>query len=213
MKAKLLTVHGNGATPRLSLEGSHAYRLGTSGVFTPAIEVGWRHDGGGGAAGSGVEIGGSLRFLNAATGVRVEGSGRTLIAHDGDYEEWGVSGLIGFDPGAQGRGLSLSVRPAWGPPASGVDQFLDAGVLDPTLPFDAAGRVEAEIGYGVSALGGRLLTPYSGLSVTDDGSRRYRVGSRLELDGLVAVSLEVGRREAAGREDDHRVMLQLQVRP
>ena len=199
---------------RLALEGSHTYRLGASGTFTPAVEVGWRHDGGDGARGSGVEIGGSLRYLNAAAGVTVEGSGRVLIAHGGDYEEWGVGGLIRFDPGAQGRGLSVSVQPAWGPSSlSGAGQLLDDGVLDPTLPLDAAGRVEAEIGYGVSALGGRLLTPYSGLSMTDEGSRHYRVGSRLEMGGPLALSLEVGRREAAGREDDHRVMLQLQVRP
>ena len=86
------------------------------------------------------------------------------------------------------------------------------GVLDPTIPIDV-GRVEAEIGYGVSALGDKLLTPYSGLLMADDGSRDYRVGSRLDLDGPLALSLEVGRREAVGRADDHRVMLQLQVRP
>ena len=198
---------------RLALEGSHTYRIGTSGTFTPALQVGWRHDGGDGATGSGMEIGGSLRYLNAVAGITVEGSGLMLVAHAGEYEEWSLGGLIRFDPGARGRGLSVSVRPTWGPAASGVEQYLDAGVVDPALPVDAAGRVEAEIGYGVSALGDRLLTPYSGLLMADDGSRDYRVGSRLQLDGPVALSLEVGRREAAGRADDHRVMLQLQVRP
>ena len=198
---------------RLALEGSHTYRIGATGAFTPALQVGWRHDGGDGATGSGMEIGGSLRYLNAAAGIIVEGRGLMLVAHAGEYEEWSLGGLIRFDPGARGRGLSVSVRPTWGPAASVVEQYLDVGVVDPALPVDAAGRVEAEIGYGVSALGDRLLTPYSGLLMADDGSRDYRVGSRLQLDGPVALSLEVGRREAVGRANDHRVMLQLQVRP
>ena len=112
---------------RLALEGSHTYRIGTSGAFTPALEVGWLQDGGDGATGSGMEIGGSLRYLNPAAGITVEGRGRVLVAHGGNYEEWGIGGLIRFDPGAQGRGLSVSVQPTWGPSASGIDQLLNDG--------------------------------------------------------------------------------------
>ena len=39
---------------------------------------------------------------------------RTLVAHeDSDYEEWGASGAIRVSPNASGRGLTLSIAPAY----------------------------------------------------------------------------------------------------
>ena len=31
-----------------------------------------------------------------------------------DYEEWGVSGSVRFDPGERGRGLSMRLGSGWG---------------------------------------------------------------------------------------------------
>ena len=58
-----------------------------------------------------------------------------------------------------------------------------------------------------------MLTPYSGLSITGENSCHYRLGGRLKIDDLMTMSLEIGRREVVGREDDHGVMLQVQVSP
>ena len=44
-----------------------------------------------------------------------------------------------------------------------------------------------------------------------EGSRNYRVGSRLELGDTLRVGVEVGRREASGAETDHGVMLRLEL--
>ena len=38
-------------------------------------------------------------------------------------EECGVSGPVRFDPGASGLGLVLTVQPAWGHAASGVQRL------------------------------------------------------------------------------------------
>ena len=39
---------------------------------------------------------------------------RSLLAHEErELKGWGASGWIRIDPGASGRGLSLSVAPAW----------------------------------------------------------------------------------------------------
>ncbi len=130
-------VEGNGADineltvdaskVRLSLEGSHAHKLASGGTLTPAVELGLRHDGGDGETGAGVELGGSLRYHDPASGLTVEGHSRTVLAHGGNYEEWGIGGLVRLDLGAARRGLSLSLQPAWGETQSGVQRLWQDG--------------------------------------------------------------------------------------
>ena len=96
---------------RLMLEGSYTRELYSGATFTPCTEVGMPRDGGDGEIGNGVEIGGGLRYSEAATGLTVEGDARTLVGHSGEYGEWGLSGLVRIDPGATARGLALSVQP------------------------------------------------------------------------------------------------------
>ena len=185
----------------------------SGGAWTTALEVGLRHDGGDGSTGSGVEVGGGVNYHDARLGLTLALSGRTLVAHGADYNEWGVGGVIRFDPGTQGVGLSASVQPVLGQAQSGVAQLWEQAVSDPSsaLGGDAA-RVEAELGYGLVALGGRgLVRPYTQVSMAGEGSRHYRMGSRLELGDTLRVSVEVGRREASGMETDHGVMLRLEL--
>ena len=126
----------NASRHRLMLEGSHVRDLASGATFTPSLEVGVRSDGGDGETGTSVEAGGGLRYADQATGLTVETRARTLLTHSGDYEEWGVSGLIRFDPGAAGQGLSLSVRPAWGQTASGVQRLWETTMPGGATPAD-----------------------------------------------------------------------------
>ena len=98
---------------RLALEGSRTWQLQSGGAWTTALEVGLRHDGGDGSTGSGVEVGGGVNYHDARLGLTLALSGRTLVAHGADYDEWGVGGVIRFDPGTQGVG-------SVGEPAAGV---------------------------------------------------------------------------------------------
>ena len=201
---------------RLALEGSRTWNLSSGGAWTTALEVGLRHDGGDGATGSGVEVGGGISYRSVRTGMTIAASGRTLVAHGADYGEWGVGGLIRYDPGTQGVGLSASVQPALGQTAGGAAQLWEQALADPSSSDPSslgdAARVEAEIAYGLRTLRGRgLLKPYSAVSMAGEGSRNYRVGSRLELGDTLRVGVEVGRREASGAETDHGVMLRLEL--
>ena len=198
---------------RLALEGSRTWNLSSGRAWTTALEVGLRHDGGDGATGSGVEVGGGVNYHDARLGLTLALSGRTLVAHGADYDEWGVGGVIRYDPGTQGVGLSASLQPVLGQAQSGVAQLWEQTLADPSsaLASDAA-RVEAELGYGLAALGGRgLVRPYTQVSMAGEGSRHYRMGSRLELGDTLRVGVEVGRREASGSETDHGVMLRLEL--
>ena len=184
---------------RLILEGSRAFDLG-SGTLTPSLEAGLRHDGGDAETGTGVELGAGLRYADPGSGLTVEGSVRTLVAHEASgYEEWGASGSVRLDPGASGHGLSLTLRPAWGAASGGAGRLWglrDARSFAANEELDAQGRLDTEIAYGFGAFGGRgLATPYAGLGLSQDGDRTWRAGARWSLGPVLAMSLDGTRRE------------------
>ena len=204
---------------RLALEGSHEQALASGGSLTPSLELGLRHDGGDGITGTGIEIGGGLRYRDPAAGLTVEGHGRVLTGQS-NYQEWGLGGSVRLDPGAGGRGLSFSLFPTWGETASGVERLWDQDVAELASDDTAANdnvpqmRLDSELGYGFGVLGGHgLLTPYGGFSLAGEGSQRYRIGSRFEIGSSLNLSLEGERREPANdAAADHAVMLRGQMR-
>ena len=197
---------------RLALEGSHGFEWFPETVLTPSLELGLRWDGGDGETGVGVEIGGSLGYVDRKKGLTAEISGRALAAHEGGAREWGASGLLRLDPGVEGRGLSLSLSPSWGDAASGMARLWEDGLTGPPANGELSngavgvragapeGRIEAELGYGLPAFDGAgLVTPYSGVAFANGGERRYRVGGRLDLGTGIDLSLEGSRRESTHR--------------
>ena len=187
---------------RLVLEGSHRIELAGGQTLTPTLEMGLRHDGGDAETGAGVEVGGGLRYADPALGLTVEAKARTLVAHaDSGYREWGASGSVRIDPGASGRGLSLTLAPAWGAASGGADRLWslrDARQFAANDAFDPAGRLDAEAGYGFGAFGGRgLMTPYAGLALSETGARAWRTGVRWTLGPGVAFGVEGTRSEPA----------------
>ena len=108
---------------RLAVEGARTWEAG-AGRVTPSIEIGVRHDGGDAETGTGVEIGGGIRYQGA--GISIEGAVRSLIAH----EEDGVQGMgsIRDHPDRSGhfgaRTLSVVPRAELGQPhRAGMDQI------------------------------------------------------------------------------------------
>ena len=164
---------------RLPLEGSQSFELDSGARLTPTLETGLRSDGGDAESGSGMEVRAGIRYTTPR--MTVEASAHSLFGHQRrDYEEWGASGSIRIAPDASGRGVSLTVAPSWGMVASGTDRLWatpDTRHLAPNRDLEPGGRLEAEIGYGVGMSGGHgVLTPYTGLSLSNDGERTYRLG-------------------------------------
>ena len=195
---------------RLVLEGSRGFAWAEGRSLTPTMEVGLRHDWGDAETGFGLELGGRVQYADPALGLTIDAAVRGLLAHeDSDYEEWGASGTVRVAPGAGGQGLSLTLAPAWGATASGVDGLWSrqttAGLAPQGTRQTPSGRLTAEIGYGVAApFGAGLLTPYAGTVLSDGADRTYRVGTRVQLGGPGAtglqVSLEGTRQEPAGQQ-------------
>ena len=182
---------------RLVVEGTRSFEVG-GGTLTPTVELGLRHDGGDAETGTGLEVGGGLRY--AGDGFTIEGSVRGLLAHDDSgYKEWGASGALRIEPDASGRGFSLTVAPAWGAASSAMDRLWslrDTAGLVREDEFEAGSRLETELGYGLRApLGAGVLTPYTGLTLSEGGARTGRLGSRWEIAPGAAFGLEASREE------------------
>nr|WP_316626955.1 cadherin-like beta sandwich domain-containing protein [uncultured Brevundimonas sp.] len=120
---------------RVTLEASRLYRLVNGGQMTPSFEVGFRGDDGDGRTGGGAELGGGLHYGRARFAVDVRG--RTLLGHSGGYEEWGAQGSVSLRPGAEGRGLSFTISPAYGGAATANTQQVWQQSLPVASPADA----------------------------------------------------------------------------
>ena len=203
---------------RFILEGSHRIEMAGGQALTPSLELGLRHDGGDAETGTGIELGGSVSYADPATGLTVEGKARGLVAHeDTDYREWGASASVRLDPGAAGRGLSLSLSPAWGADSGGAERLWglsDARGLAGNDGVEPAGRLDAEAGWGFAAFGGRgLMTPFAGLALSDAGERTWRSGVRWTLGADMAFGVEGTLREAANdNPGDHGIGFKLTAR-
>ena len=194
---------------RLALEGTHEQPLANGAQLTPTVEVGLRYDAGDGPTGSGIEVGAGLRFTAPAIGLSAEGRGRVLLAHSGDYDDWGLNGTLRFAPQSNGRGLAFSLQPAYGATASRVTHLWEQdSVVSPTADAPHGARMDADLSYGLD-WAEALVTPYVRLSLA--GSQTYRIGSHLQLHDGLALSLEGLRQEADTRSVEHGILLKLKL--
>ena len=179
-----------------------------------SVALGLRYDGGDGDTGSGLEVDGGLDWSDPDRGVSVSGAANLLLFHTGDLKEWGLAGLIRYTPSrAQGRNLTFRAQPSYGPGENGSGQLWDQQVKD--LDEDGGepeARLVMDAGWGLAALSGRgLVTPYSGLELSEGGSRVYRLGSRVAIDSVFNIDLAAHRTED-GDSPEHGIGLQLGMR-
>ena len=194
----LMGAAGQTSRLRVLLEGSGSIPLGNGGMLMPTLEAGLRYDGGDAETGSGLEVGAGLGY--AAGALAVEVTGRMLLAHqDSDYEEWGFSGSIRYQPRPDGRGLSMNLGSAWGEAQSGVQSLWnrqDASGLVRGAAMHAAQRFQAELGYGFAGRkADALWVPFLGVETAGGGAQSLRLGVRLASGANVEMGLEFGRRD------------------
>ena len=212
---------------RTGIEGSRRFAPGgdASGmVLTPSFEIGARLDGGDAETGLGVDLGGGLAFAAPKQGVALDLKARGLIAHQASgFREWGASASLTWDPRpTTDRGFALTLRQGWGgSPTGGMDALLRRETLAGLAANDngdttSAGRLEAELGYGIALFGGGFTgTPHLGFGLSDT-ARDYRVGWRLTSarrgDPGFQVDLDATRREAADADAEHGIVLRCTMR-
>ena len=207
--AELAPTEGDVTRLRLILQGERSFEAGNGATFTPSGEIGLRHDGGDAETGTGIEIGAGLRYTVGA--VTIEAQARTLLAHEASgYEEWGASGAIRVTPSPTGRGLTLSIAPAWGQTGSAAERLWsahDTGVLGTDSEFEPESQLEIDAGYGFGLAHGRgVFTPYAGLTLGGAGNRTVRAGTRWQLNPDTIVSIEATRQASAGEADNQLIL-------
>ncbi len=199
---------------RLTLEGTQEHQFADGSRLMPTVEVGLRHDTGDGRTGLGAEFGGSLRFSDPSSGLTVEGRGRVLLGHSGDYNDWGLGGTVRFAPGTNGRGLAVSLQPSYGATASRVSELWtqEAAVAQTSTAATTpqSGQMNIDISYGLDWTES-FLTPYTRLSLTNTHTQAYRLGTRLQLEDGLTFSLEALRQESLTQPVDHGILLKLDL--
>ena len=205
--AALAEAVGTASRGRLMLEGAGQIQ-GLGGVVRPKVEGGVRYDGGDAETGRGFEVGGGLDWARGSLTLQV--NGRMLIAHaDESYEEWGYSGSLVYEPGADGLGLQMRVGSSAGAAASGIRNLwalenASGLVRGGAMPF--AQRFDAEVGYGIGS--GTLWYPY--FVADDSGQTRY--GLKLSSGRRMGVGLEFGRRESVDLGPQDAMLLRGELR-
>ena len=202
---------------RLGLEAALPLQLGAGGTLTPTAEIGVRRDGGEAETGVGIDVGGGIAWSLPRHDLKLELRGRGLLTHEAEgFRERGFSGSIAWDPTpATSRGPTLTLTRTVG----SADARFPGGTLARLVaqPGAAAGddgdlqhrRLEARLGYGFPAWGGRFAAvPEIGFSLSDTG-REYVLGWRLidEGPGAFRLSAEARRHETDGgnRPTEHRI--------
>ena len=197
----------------LKIGSTHIYDSGS--YLTRSAEGGFRLERGDGDIGSGFEIDGALDWSAPALGVTATGAANVLLLHSGYLQRsMGVTGRINYaPPHAKGRGLTLRAQPSYGRTESDAGQLWGQEVADLESEDDAdpGARLVLNAGWGLPAQSGRdLVTPYSGLELSEGGSRVYRLGSRVEIDSALSINL-VGNRKEEGDSPEHGIDLHLRM--
>ena len=197
---------------RAGVEAARRFALAGGAALEPFVEASARRDGGDGLTGTGLEVAGGLRYTAAR--LQVEARGRWLAAHSEEgARERGVSVTARFGPGADGRGLSLSLHPRWG-----ADTGPAAALWRDEMPggpgaAGEAGALDARLDYGVELAPGDVLTPFAELGLSGGEGRRLRLGTRFGArDADLALELAGERREHGGAPPGHEVRLDFRLR-
>jgi len=199
---------------RLLLETSRTRLLASGASLTPSGEAGLRYDGGDGRTGGGAEMGGGLKYRDGGRGLTLEGRARVLLGHSADYEDWGVSGSLQLDAGADGQGLTLSLSPAYGKTSSGTQGIWSNGLFDSDSEGDDLhARMDVKMGYGVKAFTDTgLLVPYSEMSFGANGNRGYRLGVEWASGEQFQLKLFGDRKEKDNAAPTHGVQFKAEIR-
>ncbi len=193
--AAMPAVTGEAQRLRVLLEGHRQWLLSAGQRLQPNFDLGARLDTGDAQSGAGLEVGAGVVYEHPRLGFSIDARGRWLVTHsDDDVEEWSASMGARLDPGASGRGVSLTLTPVWG------QEMEQGGALwkDEAVTLlgnsDTDGkasmlprRLDLKLSYGVEAWGGHgLVSPYAELHLQDGQLSRVREGIRLEVPGLAA---------------------------
>ncbi len=164
-------------------------RVGVQGVLRvhetirPYVEANVRQDGGHAETGTGLELGGGVRFASGQVKAEVRTQGLVMHTAEG-FTEWGASGVVQVGGGSTGWGMTI--RPSWGP-TYGDRLHRQQTILDVTSSAANLYRTEVELAYGAPMKSG-VARSVVGVTQMPHG-RMYRVGTHLRPWDRMRVSI------------------------
>ena len=113
---------------------------------------------------------------------------------------------------ALASGAVLALLPSWGASGSAVARLWShpeaSALVQGSTAALAAGRLDAEFGWGLPALRGRgVLTSYARAGLAEGDNQSWHLGTRLALAESLNLSLEGSRRRFTGRDTAHDLTL------
>ncbi len=156
-----------------------------TGAIRPYLEANVRQDGGSAETGTGLELGGGIRFFHPAWRLRGDMHTQGLVMHTVDgFTEWGISGLL--QVGNRSEGIMMRLRPSWGR-GRGMSLYRQQTILDAASLGTATNRTELELGYGIPWMDG-VARSVAGVARLPKGVM-YRLGSEFRPRDRVTFSV------------------------
>jgi len=203
---------------RAAVEASWSRRLEGGGQFSARLEGGVRQDDGDAEEGMGGEVSAGLSWMGGGFTFEIEG--RHLVTHeDEDFIQTGASAHLAWDShSTSDLGPSASLRQHWGiATASGLEQLFAMRHMGQFGTESGAGRLDAELGWGLALPGGRFLgTPFL-LYGTQGGGSLQTLGWRMEplesSGGTVdlGLALKLMRRTSIAGGDESGISLEVRL--
>ena len=208
---------------RLGLEGNLLFDMGGGATLGPEFELGLRRDGGDAETGMGIDVGAGIVWTDPGRGLQANVRGRILLSHEDEgYSESGFAGSLVWneDPNSK-HGFKFSLSQTVGGSATGGTATLfSRDTLEGLAANDNSNedqyRLDATLGYGFAAFGGRFLsTPEIGYRLLNSGYE-YGLGWRLGLiereRAFLELALEGTLRESANDDVEAERRMQLGLR-
>ena len=103
---------------RFGFEIGYDRELGTGNLLGSTLTMNMRSDYGDLEDGFGMELGGGIDFAMPSLDLRFDLQARTLLAHQSDVQEWGLSGGVVWNSGLRGGAQRLSLGADFAPAAA-----------------------------------------------------------------------------------------------
>ena len=195
---------------RTLLESGYEQELVNKGLLRGFIDAGVRFDRGDAQSGTGLEVGGRLRYEPENPRFMFELGGRVLLAHsEENFRNRSIYGLFRIMPNTDGQGFSMDLQPSIGNSENLV--FADGNKSHPLLsktqnPED---RVNLKLGYGLEIFGGQVfLQSSTRLELADDSIKRYGFGVDLDFGNNISLGLNSNRTRSSENGGKNSILLQ-----
>ena len=107
-----------------------------------------------------------------------------LVGQANQVQKVTINSSLNYDRGTDNRGIIVEVSPTWGYIDANIrDTLWSNNILDTNFEsgqYSNGASLNSEFGYGLSILSGdSVLTPFSGIEISDNQSYEYLIGARL----------------------------------